>query len=272
MSIGWIKLHRSLISWEWYDDENCLRLLIHLLITVNYIDKNWRGEHIRAGSRVTSWEKLAGELNLSVRQIRTAMSKLEKSGEVTRKASTKWQTVTLCKWDSLQDERQANDKQGGRQETDKRQTNDRQTTTTKESKKEKNIKNDKNEEISLFQKETKFNFKDSLLNSGFDKELVEDWLKVRKTKKASNTKTAFNGFLKEIQSVNNLERNEILKICVEKSWSGFRKDWLDNLNNSNNGTTGQPQDATERNKRDSENSTRRLAEKLFGELQDDSDE
>ena len=56
--------------------------------------------------------------------------------------------------------------------------------------------------------------------------MVIDWLKVRKTKKATNTKTAFNGFVKEIKK-SKLDKNEILKTCIERSWSGFKNSWLE---------------------------------------------
>ena len=99
---GWIKLHRSLKDWEWYDDHNATRVLLHLLVSVNYEDKQWKGQTVKAGSMITSWESLAKEVGLSVKQIRLAMSKLESSKEVVRFTTNKWQAVTLVKWDKLQ--------------------------------------------------------------------------------------------------------------------------------------------------------------------------
>ena len=125
---GWIKLHKTLKDWEWYDDHNATRLLVHLLLSVNYEDKEWKGQTIKAGSMVTSWENLAKEIGLSVKQTRTAMDKLETSKEVARYATNKWQAVTLLKWDKLQIECATNGKQQGKQRA-----------TTKEYKEIKNI-------------------------------------------------------------------------------------------------------------------------------------
>ena len=72
---------------------------------------------------------------------------------------------------------------------------------------------------------TKFNFLESLINYGFDKELAKEWLKVRKAKKGVNTKTAFNSFITEVEK-NGQDKNLILKTCVERSWNGFNSDWL----------------------------------------------
>ncbi len=125
---GWIKLHRSLVDWEWYDDPNATRLLIHLLITVNYEDKKWHGILIKSGSRITSWEHLADEVGLSIRQTRTAVEKLEQSKEITRNVTNRFQLITLVKWEQLQAFGSEDDKQM----TGKRQTDDKQATTTKE--------------------------------------------------------------------------------------------------------------------------------------------
>lgn len=78
-------------------------------------------------------------------------------------------------------------------------------------------------------KKDKFNFKQSLLEIGADNNLVDDWLVVRKNKKASNTKTAFELFVSRIEG---MDVNEVLKICVERSWSGFNKEWLKNIESS----------------------------------------
>lgn len=91
----------------------------------------------------------------------------------------------------------------------------------------------------LLKKETKkvsnFDFRKKLIEYGFEKKLVDDWLSVRKTKKATNTETAFNAFISEIESVP-CNINEMLQISVTQSWSGFKHKWVDNLKNQNNGS------------------------------------
>ena len=142
--IGWIKLHRSLINWEWYDDHNATRLLVHLLISVNYEDKKWKGQVIKAGSMVLSWDTLAASVHLSAQQVRTAMAKLESSGEVTRQATNRNQLVTLVKWEDLQSKEALDNRPSNKQITGKQQTDNRQITTTKEGKESKEPKKVKN--------------------------------------------------------------------------------------------------------------------------------
>ena len=70
-----------------------------------------------------------------------------------------------------------------------------------------------------------FNFKSELLKLAENKDLVEDWLRVRKTKKATNTKTALNSFLSEIEK-SGMSVDYVLYMCVNKSWSGFNAEWI----------------------------------------------
>ena len=87
----------------------------------------------------------------------------------------------------------------------------------------------------LLKKETKnnlFSFKKKLIEYGFKENLIDDWLKVRKNKKASNTETAFKKFISEIEK-RNCNLNEILEVIVSNSWSGFNWEWIDNIKNKN---------------------------------------
>lgn len=135
---GWIKLHRSLLDWEWWDDISACRVLVYLLCAVNYEDKKWKGITIKAGSMVLSWDTLSRECGLTPRQCRTAMEKLENSGEVTRHVTNRFQYVSLVKWEKLQqDDRQMTGNKSAR-----RQADDRQMTATKEYKEIKEVKED----------------------------------------------------------------------------------------------------------------------------------
>ena len=71
-----------------------------------------------------------------------------------------------------------------------------------------------------------FDFKKSLVSFGFDLDLVSQWIKIRKTKKAVNSEIAFNAFIREVEK-SHLEKNEILKLCIEKSWKGFEASWIE---------------------------------------------
>lgn len=107
---GYIKIFRSLLSWEWYEDANTFRVFIHLLLTASYEVKKWRGFIIEKGARVCSIATLANELNLSHREIRTALEHLESTGEITQASYPKFRIVKIVKFDKFQKNDKVSDK------------------------------------------------------------------------------------------------------------------------------------------------------------------
>jgi len=122
MSKGWIYLHRSILDWEWYDDPNTFRLFMHILLKANHTSKKWRSISIPRGSFLTSFDTLARELNLSVQNIRTCLSNLESTSEVTRCKKGKGQMITVTSYEEYQtinkesNKQLTGDQQGGNKE------------------------------------------------------------------------------------------------------------------------------------------------------------
>lgn len=127
---GWIKLHRSLLDWEWYKDHNTTRVLIHLLVSVNYEDKRWKGVDVKAGSIITSYSNLSNDIGLSIQQIRTILKRLKINKQINIQSTNKFIHISLIKWEELQE---VNTKSTSKQHESK-QSNNNQITTTKESK------------------------------------------------------------------------------------------------------------------------------------------
>ena len=99
---GWIKIHRGLLDWEWYSDTNCVRMALHLLLKANFQTRRWRGITVERGQLVTSRAALARETGLSEREVRTAVSKLEKSDFLTSRATSYYTVVTICNYERYQ--------------------------------------------------------------------------------------------------------------------------------------------------------------------------
>ena len=130
---GWIKIHRSILDWEWYEDTNTFRLFIHLILKANHKDKNYKGKLIKRGSLVTGRELLSVETGLSVRQIRTCLERLKSTNEIAIKTNSKGTEIQIVKYEEYQ--------LATNETTNKRPTNDQQTTTNKNVKKEKKERN-----------------------------------------------------------------------------------------------------------------------------------
>jgi len=99
---GWIKIHRKILEWEWYDDINTKVLFIHLLLTANHEDKKWRGILIKRGQKLTSLAHLAEETRLSVKNVRTSLTRLISTKEVANHSTSKYRIVTVNSYDDYQ--------------------------------------------------------------------------------------------------------------------------------------------------------------------------
>jgi hypothetical protein len=142
---GWIKLHRRFLNWEWYDQPDTVRLFIHLLLRANHEKMYWHGMDINPGQMVTGRLKLAEELNMTDRKIRTSLNRLKSTNEIAIKTTNKYSIITICKWDNYQSEKTA---ERPAERPAERLSNDQQSTTNKNDKNDKKKRNN----ISLLSK------------------------------------------------------------------------------------------------------------------------
>lgn len=140
MSNGWIKLHRELVDWEWYQDANTMRVFLHVLISANHKAAKWRGIAIERGQFVTSYDHLAKALGLTIQNVRTSISKLKKSENLTVKSTSRYTILSVCNYDTYQSREEPTNTPANKPSTNHQQTTNKQLTTNK---KEKNNKEKK---------------------------------------------------------------------------------------------------------------------------------
>ncbi len=162
MTSGWIKLHRKLLKWEWYDDHNTTRLFIHLLLKASHITKKWRNLIINPGEIKTSTNKLSKEIGLSIQQIRTSLEKLKSTSEITIKSTNKYTVISINSWINHQQD----NKQSNKQITNGQQTSNKLTPYLKNIK---NIKNNKNKVLLKSNKDKSNKHLIDILIDGFKK-------------------------------------------------------------------------------------------------------
>lgn len=107
---GWVRLYRSTLNWEWFGDPLTLQLWIVCLLKANYAPARWQGSEIARGAFVTSVGNLCAETGQTARQIRTRLTRLQASGEITIRATNKKSIITVCKFDTYQPLENASDK------------------------------------------------------------------------------------------------------------------------------------------------------------------
>lgn len=108
--IGFIKLHRKLQNWEWYNKSEMVHLFIHLLINANSEDGEWQKQPIKRGQLITGLHSLSEKTGISVRTIRTCLERLKSTSELTIKSTNKFSIITICKYDDYNDNKKKSDK------------------------------------------------------------------------------------------------------------------------------------------------------------------
>lgn len=79
-----IKLDRNILRWMWYNNGNVFRVFVHLLLIAG-AETRVVGTHLLArGDVLTSLESMQQRLNMSKQEVRTALSTLKKTGEITQ--------------------------------------------------------------------------------------------------------------------------------------------------------------------------------------------
>lgn len=136
---GFIKLHRKLVAWGWYQDYVVKDVFLHLLLTANFRDNPWQSRTLKQGQLATSYRHLSESLGFSVQQIRTAIGKLKSTGEITTESTSKYTIITIVNWGDYQclDETPTHDLTS--KSTVHQQTNNKQSTSNQQQ-----MNNDKN--------------------------------------------------------------------------------------------------------------------------------
>lgn len=98
--LGWVKIHRKILDWEWYKDVNTKVVFLHLILTANVTDSTYMGYTIKRGQLVTSRHQLAKECGMSDQNVRTALSHLVATKEVNQLTNQLGTIITICNYDS----------------------------------------------------------------------------------------------------------------------------------------------------------------------------
>ena len=100
---GYIKLHREIMRWEFWNDPPVFRTFLVLLLEANVTDSMVHGVQIERGQVLTSYPRLAKDTGLSVMQIRLALKKLSTTGSITVKKMPKFSVVSINNYKKFQD-------------------------------------------------------------------------------------------------------------------------------------------------------------------------
>ena len=131
--LGFFKLYRSMLNWEWFKDSSTLHVFIYCLLKANHKDQRYKGDVVKRGSFFTSRKIIAEETGLTEQSVRTALKHLKLTNELTISTSPKGTVISINNYDDYQTVTNTL--------TNNQPTPNQQLTTNKN---DKNIKNEKN--------------------------------------------------------------------------------------------------------------------------------
>ncbi len=89
-----------------------------------------------------------------------------------------------------------------------------------------NIDNNINISVCNNARAKKFDFAGALRGAGVAEQHIAEWMEIRKTKKATNSQTAFDALVRESAKAG-LSVDEVVTKCIEESWKGFRAIYME---------------------------------------------
>lgn len=179
---GWIKIHRKITDWEWYDDVNTFRLFMHLILKANHKARNYRGVNIELGCLMTGRELLSKETGLSIQQIRTCLERLKSTNEITIKSTKQGTIIQVLNYKKYQ--------VSTNEITTEQPQSNQQVTTNK------NLKNEK--EV-----------------------MLDKWIQYRSEIKKPLKQSTINNLLKDFESYSDSCVTFVVNNSISNGWQGL---------------------------------------------------
>lgn len=126
MDNGYILVHRKIWEWEWHDDPHTGWLWIYIITHANWKYKKWHGIPVSRGQLLTSQNTLSLATGLSRQQIRTSLTKLVNTKELTIKATKSFTLITVLNYNTYQ----CNEKTSTNKSTINQPTSNQEVTIT----------------------------------------------------------------------------------------------------------------------------------------------
>jgi hypothetical protein len=206
-----------MLEWEWYSDINTTRLFLHCLLKANHKEKKWQGKVIPRGSFITGRNVLADETGLTVQQIRTSISKLKSTNDLTIKATNKNSLVTVVNYGAYQDKELEVTNKTTSNPHNGQPTDNQQVTTTNNDNNNNNDNNKENKPAKL----PKFSQDD--LNCA-------NWFYgLLKTLNPNHKEPNFNKWADEIRKIVNIDNRSYNEISDLMLWVNQDNFWQTNI-------------------------------------------
>ena len=138
--MGYVKLNRNLLRWEWFDNNNALLVLVRLTLKAAWRDTQYQGVALKRGQVVTTIAELEKENQLTRQQIRTALDHLEATHKITRTTTSKFSIITLLDYDCFFENNTQNSTQTTHEQHTEQHSNNTPSLLKEKSKKKEEVR------------------------------------------------------------------------------------------------------------------------------------
>lgn len=219
---GWIKLQRDIMDHWIAQDNEYLAVWIRMLAEANFEPqtKMFNGQVITVGRGqfIFGLDSYAEKTKVSVMRLRKLVSLLEKHGMINRVKNAKYSVISILNYDKYQAD--------NRVATATEQAENKHATSTEQAENS-TIRSKELQEV----KEVKKKNGDLDFSSWPhlpSPQIFNDWVQVRKAKKAAITQTAIERIGKQLHKAASAgwSVDDALSQAVSSGWTGFDATWL----------------------------------------------
>lgn len=120
----YISVDRNILEWRWFKDSKTFHVFMFLILKANIKENDFENAKVERGEIATSYASIAAQTGLTYSEVRGAVTRLKRSGEITVRKHSKFVVISIANYSYYQEP--------NRQNARKKQPLDNHSTTTQQ--------------------------------------------------------------------------------------------------------------------------------------------
>ncbi len=242
---GWISVHRSLLDHHFWGCEKFTKgqAWVDLMLNANHKENKvmikGRLIVVQRGEQIRSQVTLAETWKWNPRTVKKFLELLISDSMITVKSTELTTHITICNYNEYQNNAEESAEQTTEHSAEGVQSRLQSTVQTNNN--TNNANNEKNDNKKPLVKNLDYSCWPSLP----DKQIMDDWLVMRKRLKAPVSQTAINRLGKHLHEAVNAgySMDDCMGEAVTRNWKGFKLEWMQNSAGQNNRSSQKDENA-----------------------------
>jgi len=90
---------REIFDWRWFKKPKTAHIFIYLLLAANFENHDFEDTIIKRGQYACTQERLSAETGLTLKEVRTALDSLKKTGDISIDTSRGYSIITISEYE-----------------------------------------------------------------------------------------------------------------------------------------------------------------------------